>query len=480
MRLTTSQDDGAHSVACDRCSVWQHSKCLGVSKAAAEKDDFHFICKDCKQKEEDAKKPKISLKFKVGNSSSPAPPSPVFNRQQPSPQLGKSIAIELPRVPLNGQTIEQESIERHMSSPRPQGSSPYHPQTSPTNAYSHYGASQQSQRPSSSNPQPYSNAVDPSTRPSSSGNAFIQPRPQATNQPSQQNGTSSKTFVTNGSSHNNDSLHSSNSTLPSRQISSPTSSSQPINISLNGQSQANSKPSRLPSPILNRPSMSPTQGNMDVGSIAGVPQKSPPLNGHDNLLNGTPSQNAQATPRPNDHGHTQSSHLQTPGQHQQPLSGLSPKKQMTPIPAPISSANLTVRKTGSTSPHLSNSHAQLSSSHSSNGVPVDHRRSISGTPVLPPVENLRPSPEQMRKMSSNLHDPVPTPSKQQPSTAQIGHFHVDQQHPQTHGLGIVNGNGTHALHHPPTPQSTAAGVAVAVNPPIHAPQAPSDQNGTHP
>lgn len=39
-------DDGSHSVACDRCNVWQHSKCLGISKSAAEKEDFHFVCSD--------------------------------------------------------------------------------------------------------------------------------------------------------------------------------------------------------------------------------------------------------------------------------------------------------------------------------------------------------------------------------------------------------------------------------------------------
>ena len=70
--LTFGQDDGSHSVACEKCNVWQHSACLGISQVAAEKEDFHFVCRDCKRKEEDAKKPKIpSLKFKVGSSSSP-------------------------------------------------------------------------------------------------------------------------------------------------------------------------------------------------------------------------------------------------------------------------------------------------------------------------------------------------------------------------------------------------------------------------
>ncbi|KAL8847719.1 MAG: hypothetical protein Q9221_007239 [Calogaya cf. arnoldii] len=65
-------DDGTHSVACEKCSVWQHSACLGISQAEAEKDDFHFICQDCKRRAEDAAKPKIPpLKFHLGSSSSP-------------------------------------------------------------------------------------------------------------------------------------------------------------------------------------------------------------------------------------------------------------------------------------------------------------------------------------------------------------------------------------------------------------------------
>ncbi len=68
----TVQDDGSHSIACEKCNVWQHSACLGVSQEAAERDDFHFLCTDCKRRIEDAKRPKIpSLKFRLGPSSSP-------------------------------------------------------------------------------------------------------------------------------------------------------------------------------------------------------------------------------------------------------------------------------------------------------------------------------------------------------------------------------------------------------------------------
>ena len=77
IRADYAQDDGSHSVACEKCNVWQHSKCLGISQEAAEKDDFHFVCQDCKRREEDAKKPKIpSLKFHIGSSSSPPSQQP--------------------------------------------------------------------------------------------------------------------------------------------------------------------------------------------------------------------------------------------------------------------------------------------------------------------------------------------------------------------------------------------------------------------
>ncbi|CAK7236854.1 hypothetical protein SBRCBS47491_009778 [Sporothrix bragantina] len=43
-------DDGQHSVACEKCNIWQHSKCLNIDEHEAEKDDFHFICNPCKRK----------------------------------------------------------------------------------------------------------------------------------------------------------------------------------------------------------------------------------------------------------------------------------------------------------------------------------------------------------------------------------------------------------------------------------------------
>lgn len=50
-------DDGTHSIACDRCNVWQHSKCNGVEEKQSESADFEFVCSDCRSKEEEGHLP---------------------------------------------------------------------------------------------------------------------------------------------------------------------------------------------------------------------------------------------------------------------------------------------------------------------------------------------------------------------------------------------------------------------------------------
>jgi hypothetical protein len=64
-------DDGTHSIACDKCNVWQHSACHSIDKAAAESDDFHFVCKFCQHKE---KNPVPALKLKFGPKDQPVKP----------------------------------------------------------------------------------------------------------------------------------------------------------------------------------------------------------------------------------------------------------------------------------------------------------------------------------------------------------------------------------------------------------------------
>lgn len=86
-------DDGEHSVACERCNIWQHSKCLGIDETEAEREDFHFICKHCQQAErtekEQESKPftKIKIKLKEPTSTSSTPSNkPVSTTPIPLPQ----------------------------------------------------------------------------------------------------------------------------------------------------------------------------------------------------------------------------------------------------------------------------------------------------------------------------------------------------------------------------------------------------------
>lgn len=94
------QDDGSHSVACEKCSVWQHSACLGISKAEAEKEDFHFVCQDCQRRAEDAKKPKIpTLKFHLGSSSSPPSSKPKDGIQAANGSKKRKSGEEVTNMP---------------------------------------------------------------------------------------------------------------------------------------------------------------------------------------------------------------------------------------------------------------------------------------------------------------------------------------------------------------------------------------------
>ncbi|XMA11366.1 hypothetical protein WAI453_004157 [Rhynchosporium graminicola] len=74
-------DDGTHSIACDKCNIWQHSKCVGVKQSEADREDFTFICQTCQRRAKDAERaknqPPIKIKInRPGSSSSQATPKP--------------------------------------------------------------------------------------------------------------------------------------------------------------------------------------------------------------------------------------------------------------------------------------------------------------------------------------------------------------------------------------------------------------------
>ncbi|KAL2756142.1 hypothetical protein ACRALDRAFT_2027747 [Sodiomyces alcalophilus JCM 7366] len=83
-------DDGTHSISCERCNIWQHSKCVGVLAAQAEQPQFHFVCSTCRRREDAANsKPRPTIKLKV-NRSEGAVPDPSRQSQFRTP------AVEIP------------------------------------------------------------------------------------------------------------------------------------------------------------------------------------------------------------------------------------------------------------------------------------------------------------------------------------------------------------------------------------------------
>lgn len=404
-------DDGSHSVACEKCNVWQHSKCLGISKAAAEKDDFHFVCDDCKRKEERANQPKISLKFKV--TPSPAPPSPARLAHATSPKQ-PNFRVEIPianapRLPSQGQI---NGYGYPPSAPQPYGSRPiqYYPPLQPngqpasgyprtTYSSQHYPPSvnpPQYPRPqsSSSSPPPIPGQQHPDVqnhqyRPAQHTQHFspIQYTPNQYARPAYP----PQPQYSQQSPHAQPRPSSSHGFTP-RPIS---SHNQP-----NGQAPA----ARLPSPVLDRPIMSPSQGNYDVSPVAGISQKSPygnsPPLAPAQLANGTPT-----LPRVRPH--------QTPSTWNQPqrppssssASSATPQPYQTPMA--MSAVSPTKRpNVHSPLPPPSNIPTKMSMSPPR---AAQSARTVSGTPIIPPTEKLIPSPEQLSHMGGQ--EGVPTPIK---------------------------------------------------------------------
>lgn len=333
-------DDGSHSVACEKCSVWQHSKCLGIAQDEAEREDFQFVCKDCKRREEEARLPKLPpLKFRLGASPSPAGDTVDANGQEEGGDRQQHAAPSPVKVEKQGAHLNSVTPQTDLPSfvPRPQPSSEPRPLT----AHSQL---------------PFHRHVPPSPSKSANGPASFVGRP--------------RTLSFN---HN---------PLPPDQQTSP-HGNRPLDSQRPSSSQSAKNPN-LPSPIHNRPSMSPTQGNRDVGPLAGLSSTATP----DDSIPWTPFGQRQAaltdpSTRPSSssaqNGHpfgtpstTFASHSSPPPQNPQsvPLSGISPTKH---------------------SPRHVASHG------------------LAGAPVMPPVRKLEPSPKLMGRSSPDA--PIPPPMK---------------------------------------------------------------------
>ncbi|KAI9710919.1 MAG: hypothetical protein M1820_002354 [Bogoriella megaspora] len=108
------QDDGSHSIACEKCNVWQHSKCHGIAVAEAERDDFHFVCADCKRRDEEAKRPKTPLKIRLSSS----------RNTEDHPMNGTSTSNITNGISTDGPIISRKLESVMVSPPRP-----HHPDT---------------------------------------------------------------------------------------------------------------------------------------------------------------------------------------------------------------------------------------------------------------------------------------------------------------------------------------------------------------
>ncbi|EMD61474.1 hypothetical protein COCSADRAFT_201892 [Bipolaris sorokiniana ND90Pr] len=65
-------NDDTPQISCEKCNVWQHMKCHGITEKQTEDPKFIFVCTSCKRKEAEAEQPKPpSLKLRL-TSQSPA------------------------------------------------------------------------------------------------------------------------------------------------------------------------------------------------------------------------------------------------------------------------------------------------------------------------------------------------------------------------------------------------------------------------
>ncbi|KKA20798.1 DNA-directed RNA polymerase [Rasamsonia emersonii CBS 393.64] len=333
-------DDGTHSVACERCNVWQHSKCLGIPQDEAEKDDFHFICADCQRREEEAKRPKLPpLKFRIGSSASPSAPATnpdtaKEENQSPAKKVCNDASVEEAK-PAAGPSLES-SVPAQQPDPSPNGVQAANPPPSPQRRDQPVnGSSEQSSAPFAAPPSPSKAAVGPASSPSSH---------------------LPKSIV--------------NQHQPQRPSSSHSTHSQAV-----------------PSPIQNRPSMSPTQGNRDVGPLAGFPPSA--------LSNGsvisTPFGQHQA-PRPQNPGFPPlSSSFDRHPSFSSAASGVNDSFSYTPPPQGSQGMSLSGLSPTKNSPRPMTS------------------GSVGSASVLPPIQKLEPSPKLMGRSSPDA--PIPPPVK---------------------------------------------------------------------
>jgi hypothetical protein len=360
-RLILDQDDGSHSVACEECNVWQHSNCLGISKADAEKDDFHLICQDCKRKAEDANKPKLPpLKFRLSASASPS------------------------SAPPNGRKRKAEVDDIAPPSPVKQTHAAL---SGVQNGHHTYAQPSQPALPSFPAQDNFYVPPSPERRPHPTSHLLSSSPPRAPFSPSRGMGAPPPMYGMGQAE------------LPRMQPMQPGPHLPPLGSFARPSS---SHSAYGPAP----PSMPPTQGNRDVGPIAGFPH-APAANGSA-AIPGTSSFDSYATPRP------QSGYGGTPTMSNR---------------YPSFSASATPNGNHSSPPHSSHGMGMSGISPTKQSPRPMTSGSMAGAPVLPPIRRLDPSPKLMGRSSPDA--PIPPPVKcmtpEQEERRQRENAHIFQQ-----------------------------------------------------
>ncbi|CAF9910533.1 MAG: hypothetical protein HETSPECPRED_010091 [Heterodermia speciosa] len=431
-------DDGSHSIACEKCNVWQHSACHGISQAAAEKDDFHFICNDCKRRAEDALKPKIpSLKFHVGSASSP--PSQKnkdkadltkkrkSDENGPLPPMKKFKHVEVNGVHSTPQSTHLSSGQPHIGQNRlhdrimngptlsPQGqvnvlngqtsnglvsASPPPGLRSPpgppaySNGYTHHVSSQNGYAPHTYSEAPTNDVRAQNSPQNTTWSATYQSRQSAnTPQQAQPVPPSANPF------HNSFGHHLPNSVLSplaggpasshARQTYTPANASNLHLPTINGlPSQTYSLPPPLPPPVKHQsPPPAPIQKHILSSSPTAGPNLEPQVPPSPGF-----SPTKRESPRAVPPEKTTTDPALSPILQQAPRSpGLSPVKQRSPRPAPLANGLNDPSSSPIAGPALLNRNAPSPGFSPTKQSPPRPPPLLSNG-VVPPVEALNPSP----------------------------------------------------------------------------------------
>jgi hypothetical protein len=90
-------NDNTPQISCEKCNVWQHMKCHGITEEQADDSKFVFVCTACKRKEGGADQPKPpSLKLRLTSQSPSSHNHAEANGDGPSMPAHRFDGVQLP------------------------------------------------------------------------------------------------------------------------------------------------------------------------------------------------------------------------------------------------------------------------------------------------------------------------------------------------------------------------------------------------